>query len=302
MRRAIITGATGTIGMALIKELIRHNIEVLVLKHPGSGRNDRLPIHPLVAYKDCALEQLHDVENDTGKKYDVFFHLAWVGAFGTDRNDIYMQLRNVQYALDAVTAAKIFGCDRYIGAGSQAEYGNSKSKLSAGTPAFPNNGYGYAKLCAGQMTRDYASQLGLEHIWVRILSVYGPYDGENTMIMLVLNQLRKGIVPKLTMGEQEWDYLYSADAAKALRLLAENGKNKKIYVLGSGKTRKISEYVDEIRDIVNPKSDIAFGTVPYHENQIMYLCADIRDLEEDTGFVPTVSFTEGIKEILQTLI
>ena len=301
MQRAIITGATGAIGMALIKELIRHNVEVLILKHPGSGRNERIPLHPLVSCRDCALEQLYEIKNDTGKKYDVFFHLAWAGTFGDARSDQYMQLRNVRYSLDAVAAAKAFGCERFIGAGSQAEYGNSRTKLTAETPTFPNNGYGYAKLCAGQMTRDYACQLGLEHIWVRVLSVYGPYDGEKTMIMSVLNQLVQGVTPKLTSGEQEWDYLYSEDAAKALYLLAESGKNKKIYVLGSGKARKISEYVEEIRVIVNPKVDIAFGAVPYHENQIMYLCADIEELKNDIGFQPEVSFAQGIREVLRIL-
>ena len=33
-----------------------------------------------------------------------------------------------------------------------------------------------AKLCAGQMTRIACAQKGIQHVWARILSVYGPYD------------------------------------------------------------------------------------------------------------------------------
>lgn len=299
MQRVMITGATGTIGVALIKELIKYNIEVLVLTRASSHRNSNIPIHPLVTCKNCALEELDTLENETGKEYDVIFHLAWAGASGSGRNDMYMQCSNIKYALDALAVGKRFGCKRYIGVGSQAEYGRSNVKLNADTPTFPENGYGYAKLCAGQMTRDYANQLGMEHIWVRVLSIYGPCDGENSMIMSTINQLQNGISPRLTKGEQEWDYLYSEDAARALRMLAERGKNTKTYVLGSGTTRRLSEYAEEIRKIVNPDIEILFGAVAYGAKQVMYLCADIDDLKKDVGFQPEITYEEGIRQTIQ---
>lgn len=70
----------------------------------------------------------------------------------------------------------------FVGAGSQAEYGRVNHALTPDTPCFPENGYGMAKLCAGQMSRVECEKLGLVHIWPRILSVYGPYDGKNAMI------------------------------------------------------------------------------------------------------------------------
>ena len=179
MKRAILTGATGAIGTALINELIKNNIEVLVFVREGSSRNSKIPVSPLVTVKYCSLEKLADIQNDTRKEYDVFYHFAWGATTGAGRNDMYLQNLNVKYALDAVGAAKRFGCTAFIGAGSQAEYGRSETDLSPETPAFPETGYGMAKLCAGEMTRMYAHQLGLRHIWVRILSVYGPNDGEN---------------------------------------------------------------------------------------------------------------------------
>ena len=41
MKRAVVTGATGTIGTALIDELIRNDMEVVVICNPDSERNDR---------------------------------------------------------------------------------------------------------------------------------------------------------------------------------------------------------------------------------------------------------------------
>lgn len=298
MRRAIVTGATGAVGTALIKELIKNNIEILVFCHKGSKRIDNIPEHILVNKKYCSLDELADVQNDTGKKYDVFYHFAWEGTTGSSRNDMYLQNRNVKYALDAVGAAHRFGCGTFIGAGSQAEYGRFEGKLKPDTPTFPETGYGIGKLCAGQMTREYAHQLGMKHIWTRILSVYGPNDWPQSMIMSTISKLKNGEIPQFTKGEQMWDYLYSDDAAKAFRLLGEKGKDGKIYVLGSGIARPLVKYIEDIRDIVSPKSKLGIGELPYSPGQVMYLQADISDLRRDTGFEPTYSFKNGIKKMI----
>lgn len=43
VKRAVITGATGAIGTALIKELTSHGIEILVLTREDSERNFVIP-------------------------------------------------------------------------------------------------------------------------------------------------------------------------------------------------------------------------------------------------------------------
>ena len=299
MKRAIIAGATGAIGTALIKELINSGVEILVLCRKSSQRLNHITDHPLVTLKYCALDELATLENDTGKIYDVFYHFAWAGMTGPARNDMYLQNLNVRYALDAVGAAKRFGCTTFIGAGSQAEYGRVEGVLKPDTPTFPDMGYGYGKLCAGLMTRDYAKQLGLKHIWCRILSIYGPNDGMQSLVMSVIDAVSKGNVPKCTKGEQQWDYLYSADAAKAFRLMAENGVDGKTYVLGSGQVRSLSHYIQNICEETTLGSTADFGAIPYPAKQVMYLCADITSLREDTGFIPEYSFTEGIRETIR---
>lgn len=298
MKRVIITGATGAIGTALVAELIRNNIEVLVFCREGSLRNEKIPQSPLVSKLYCSLEQLKTLKNDTGKSYDVFYHFAWEGTTGQARNGMHLQNRNVEYALDAVEAAERFGCHTFVGAGSQAEYGRVEGILKPDTPAFPENGYGIAKLCAGQMTREHAHQRGLKHIWMRILSVYGPNDGAQSMVMSTINKLKKGEVPQFTKGEQMWDYLYSGDAARAFYLVGEKGIDGKTYVLGSGQARPLAEYIREIRDTVNPDAEIALGAIPYGEKQVMYLQADISALNMDTGWNPQMPFENGITKVI----
>ena len=302
MKRAIITGATGTVGTAIIQELIKSNVEVLVFCRHDSKRISQIPQSPLVTIKYCSLHDLANVENDSEKKYDVFYHLAWEGTSGEARDNYYLQNKNVQYALDAVGVAKRFGCDTFIGVGSQAEYGRVEGMLKPDTPTFPTMGYGIGKLSAGLLTRQYARQLGLKHIWVRILSVYGPNDGKQSLTVSTINKLLAGEVPQLTKGDQMWDFLYSGDAAKAFVLLGDKGVNGKTYVLGSGKVKRLREYIEDLRDVVSPNSDLAFGAIDYYPHQVMQLQADTTELEQDTGWRPTVEFRDGIKQLLRWIL
>lgn len=242
MKRVVISGATGAIGMALIKKCIEENVQVVVLLRPDSARRERIPDHPLVTILDYDLcdyekitreeiiakvtEAFAPLESKVEAKADaddafceVFYHFAWAGTFGDCRNDKKLQAQNAMYAMSAVSLAKRMGCKAFIGAGSQAEYGRVEGFLTPDTPTNPENGYGIYKLQAGQMTRQLCHDLGMVHVWTRILSVYGPYDGKDTMVSATIRRLISGEVPDFTPAEQVWDYLYSSDAAEAMFLL-----------------------------------------------------------------------------------
>jgi nucleoside-diphosphate-sugar epimerase len=310
VKRVIITGPTGAVGMALIQYLIDLGVQVVAVVREGSERENRIIENDNLVKVWCSLAELsvlpskvfEALDRKGWKKsdgFDVFYHLAWDGTFGNTRNNMQGQLNNVQYTLDAVESAAVMGCHTFIGAGSQAEYGRCEGRLCDKTPTFPENGYGIAKLCAGQMSRILCEQKGMRHIWARILSVYGPYDGENTMIMSAIRTLLNGERVSLTKGEQQWDYLYSMDAAKSMYLLGEKGINGKTYCIGSGIANRISDYVKILADNISQNAEIGFGDVPYSEKQVMYLCADISELRRDTGFEPRISFQEGIKKTIE---
>lgn len=299
-QRIVITGPTGAIGIALIKNCIEQNIEVLAICRKGSGRIRNIPKNPLVKILELDLNEYSTFEPDETKKYDVFYHLAWNGTVGNARNDMELQVKNIQYTLDAVRLAKRFGCHTFIGAGSQAEYGRVKGTLRPDTPTFPENGYGMAKLCAGQMSRTVCEQLDIGHIWVRILSVYGPYDGENSMVMSSLRKMLANEPTSFTKGEQQWDYLYSDDAADALLGMGERGEHGKVYCLGKGETHPLSWYIQTMHQLAGTTVGIGLGKIPYGDNQVMHLQADISELQQDIGFSPKVSFEEGIQALINT--
>lgn len=301
MKKVIITGGTGMLGIALTKYLIEKGIQVTLIINPSSQRKNVIPVSSQIKVIESDIKNLSQIYDQLEMEYDAFFHFAWMGTFGAARNDMHIQTDNIKYTIEAVELADRIKCKAFIGAGSQAEYGRISGRISPDTAVNPENGYGMAKLCAGQMSRIVCQKLRVKHIWMRVLSTYGPYDGKHTMVMSGLMQLLKNGSASFTKGEQMWDYLYCDDAAEAFYLAAKKGKNGSVYCLGSGQTRPLSEYIEIMRDTINPTLEIRFGEIPYNENQVMYLCADITQLTEDTGFIPKTTFQSGINTTLKWL-
>ena len=311
LKRIAISGATGAIGTALIQNALQNQMQVLAICHKNSKRIARLPISDNLRILELDTEEYSDFGNKEEElsslgKYDCFFYLAWKGTTGVARNDMNLQLSNIQYTLDAVALAAALGCKCFVGAGSQAEYGRVDGTISSTTQTFPENGYGIAKLCAGQMSRIRCEQLGMKHIWTRILSVYGPGDGENSLIMSAISGFLNQRQTEFTAGMQKWDYLYSGDAARILMGLAKYGNSGMVYCVGSGKIQLLKEYIHQIYREVNGEDatdeQLGIGLRPYMDKQVMYLQADVtewpKELQYEFEETPMCSFALGIRHTI----
>lgn len=295
MKRLLITGATGMIGSTIVEFAVENGCECTCVVRRGSNRIDNIAKSDLVKVVECNIDEYGQLT--LSDKHDVFIHLAWEKPFGNDRDNVDLQLKNVQYTLDAVRLAKRSGCSVFIGAGSQAEYGVQSVDLTPDLPVNPESGYGIAKYTAGKLSKMLCQQLGIRFNWMRILSVYGSKDNSYTLISYVINELKAGRSPELTKCEQDWDYLYQDDVARAFLAVADKGVDGKFYPLGSGNGRILSEYVKDIQQIINSEVEIKFGSKDYYPHQPMHLVADISELINDTDWKPEVGFKQGIERI-----
>lgn len=290
MNKIIVTGATGCVGSAVVRRALAQGMEVTCIVHEGSKRLSNLPQDERVKIIECNLSNYSSLH--IRGEYDAFIHMAWEKTFGAFRDDAEVQMRNIQYTLDACHLAKRCGCNVFVGAGSQAEYGVQSVDLTPDLPVNPESGYGIAKYAAGKLSAMLCKSLGIRQNWVRILSVYGPNDGENTLISYVIRELKAGRSPELTKCEQTWDYLYADDAADAILAVAERGIDGKVYPLGSGRGCKLSDYIEDIHHAINPNIPINYGAKDYYPHQPMYLVADISELKEDTGWEAKGAFMQ----------
>ena len=306
MRKVVITGATGVTGRALVSHAIREGYEVLAVVHRTSLRASDLE-----QIEGCRVLRLDLPEYGEGlaemrrqgfetDEYEMYFHLAWMAPFGKDRENLSLQVDNIKASLNAVEMAKGLGCHTFIGIGSQSEYGRTNEPLGPMTPTFPETGYGIAKLCTGQLTRLKCEQMGLKHIWTRVLSVYGPYDRDQTLITDAVIHMMNNEETSFSPCEQIWDYLYSDDVARAIWLTGVRGQHGRVYVAGSGKTRLLKEYIIDIARITGYQKEIGFGKRSYNDRQVMHLQAEPESLRS-LGFQPEISFEEGILRMIQWL-
>lgn len=297
-RQAIVTGAAGFAGCNLVEELLREGVEVWAVVRPGSPHNERLQtassrLH--LAYLDLNQENLADAfaaaleKARLTKKGAICYHLAWGGG----RHDFSAQRRNISMALAVLEAAVQLGCRRFVCTGSQAEYGPKREVITEETMPRPIDSYGAAKLAACVLTRERAAELGIEWIWGRIFSLYGKYEPAERMLPDLVRTLAKGGTYQLSAATQNWDYLYSADGAKAIAALGARGKDGEIYNIANGDYHPLRVFTDKIRKELFPQ-----GTLLYDEkvHPPFSLQPSVRKIYRDTGWMAETSFLDGVKK------
>ncbi len=297
MSKVVITGAASNIGLALVDICLKNNDEVIALVRPNSKNNTKLINHPnlkVIAVDVC------DIENCNVKlDADIFYHLAWSGVERNIRNNPNVQLANVKYTIDAINLANRLGCKKFIGAGSQAEYGPKKDEIiTENTNIDPNIAYGVGKYTAGKFGKILCEGLNMEFNWARIFSVYGINDGDGTMITSTMNKMINNEPIDFTDATQLWEYTYSTDCAKALYLIGKYGKNMETYNISTGDYHELKYYILKMKKIINSDSILNFGAIKANGPQTNLAC-NIDKLKNDTGFNPEISFDEGISLILK---
>ena len=261
---------------------------------------------------------------------DCVYHLAWEGITAERRDDATQVTRNAIRSLELLEAAHSVGCAAFVGVGSQAEYG-PRTDWHFGAPREQNDSsdapsrassneraqspsdeqaralldegevsgfsaYGVSKLCVGLLQQKFCELAGMRGVWLRLLATYGPQDDLGHLIPSVIEALLRGEKPALSAGEQRWDYLYVADAARAIVLAGHEPKARGVFDLGSGQAPTVREWVERARDLVDPGLPLGLGELPYRAGQIMHLQADLTALQRQIAWQPNTDWQNGLKE------
>ena len=120
MKKVIVTGASGFIGKALVKRLLKDNVEVWAIVRNKDKlsdlENNRLKI--IIAN----FEEYLDLERKiTERDFDCFYHFAWDGC-GYSSNDYDVQYKNIKYTCDALLLAVKLKCQKFFFPESSHEY------------------------------------------------------------------------------------------------------------------------------------------------------------------------------------
>ena len=296
MKRVIITGGTGFIGQWLVKELLIQDIQIVLLSIGKSGRGNIQEEHNIT---HIYVDTYHDVLGKISKGFDAFFHLGWGGVDAADKNDVNLQMANIQTSLDALMTAKQLDCELFIGAGTVAEYTFNKDLIDPTMKQTPNDMYGAAKTAAHYLLEVYAKQIQQKMIWVILPSTYGEGRRKDNIITYTICKLLDEEVPIYGSLEQLWDFLYVKDVAQALIAVAEKGIPGTTYGIGSGTYRRLKDYVMDIRDMINPQLELGIGQMEDRTKEQFSSCVNIERIMHDTYWMPQTSFRSGMQRTIE---
>ena len=296
--RVFITGASGFIGSHLARLLLREGCELFALLRPAS---DPWLIRDLLPALQVVQGDLLDPQQPWAELLDeirpeVCFHFAWC----TEPGVFLHSALNLNYLAASVPLAMRLaeaGCRKLVVAGSFSEYDQDRGYLAEDSPLRPNTVYGGAKSALYQALSLWAPGAGIELLWPRIFSVYGPGEHQKRFVPAVITATLRGEPTRLTPGEQMRDFLHVADVAGAVWAASQGDLTGPVNV-GSGRPVAIRDLALQIGALVERPDLIRLGDLPYRQGDPMFICANTERLRSATGWAPRLTLEAGLRDTI----
>ncbi len=285
MKKAIVTGATSFIGAPLVKKLVDEGYFVYAVIRPNSINASNVVKSQNVKVIECDLADMSRLPYLIKDNCCAFYHIAWNGTRVPERDNPIIQNTNYENCIEAYLSAKELGCRYFISTGSQAEYGKCSGIVGEDYPTNPQTEYGKAKLRSFHTLKELGVKDGIHVGWIRIFSAYGPHDNKNTLIMYSISRMKQNLDVEMTLGTQNWNYIYIDDVVNILYLLSTISTYEAMsFNVCSNDNRMLRDYIAELKKLMNSDSRLIFGAKKYNESE---------------GIISFIPQNDNIKKYLQ---
>ena len=288
MKKAIITGASGFVGIHLATELLANNIEVIALCREESTNIKRLPKEVSIIYS------ADDLPNA-----DVFYHLAWKAPSGSGRGNAMLQSENIELTLNALNTAHKLGA-KFVALGTIAErfYETITQLEKFGNSHF----YILAKNFAHQISNQLAYQLNCEYTWCHICHPIGRFIKPEQLMAYTVSGLISGNPPIFGPANKFFDIVAVEDVALGLYLIGKHNTNKRDYYIGSGNPMLLRDYLTNVRQILSVNTPLFINQHTDDELHFEKNWFNIKPLSLDTGYLPKINFEQAIKNVYDYIL
>ena len=216
---ALVTGAAGFIGSALVRALRMSDLRVIGLD-ARPGFDDE--VDDVI---EADLTSPGVIEDAFRHEPTVVFHLAARTSVLQSTKDPEGSYRvNVEATQRILECARRAGTRQMVMASTNAVVGSTDGTISETTPLRPLTPYGATKAAAEMLCSAYSSAYDMAVAAVRLTNVYGPgmLAKDTFVIRLLRATAERRPVTIYGDGRQERDYLYVDDALKAFLLAWRN--------------------------------------------------------------------------------
>jgi dTDP-glucose 4,6-dehydratase len=327
MKTYLVTGGAGFIGSNYILYLFKKykdNVRVInldALTYAGNLESlkdvDRQENYKFLKVDICDKEALIKVF----ETYDIDRVIHFAAESHVDRSirnpEVFVNT-NVLGTLNLINAAKMAwetedgfkAGKRYVQVSTDEVYGSLEDEESyfyETTPLDPHSPYSASKASADFIVKSYIDTFHFPANITRCSNNYGPYQFPEKLIPLMVNNALSGKkLPVYGTGKNVRDWLYVEDHAKAIDLVAENGKIGEVYNVGGHNEKRNIEIVHTIIDTLleilpadDPRrANVSQELITYVEDRkghdFRYAIAPDK-IKEELGWEPETPFSKGIK-------
>jgi GDPmannose 4,6-dehydratase len=339
MKIAFITGITGQDGSYLSELLLNKGYIVWGIIRRSSTINTKRIDHIfknnnlIIRYGDlCDTSSIIDTFNEIKEKYPDMERLEIynLGAMShvkvsfeipeyTAETDALGTLR----ILNAIRSLKLIDKTRFYQASTSEMYGKVvEIPQNENTPFYPRSPYGVAKLYSHWITKNYREAYGMYACSGILFNHESPRRGETFVtrkITIGLGNIIKGKQEKLVLGnlDAKRDWGHANDYVYGMWLMLQQDKPDD-YVLSTNECHSIREFVEkafllknieiiwkgeginEIGYDKNTGKEYIFVSEKYFRpTEVDLLLGDSRKAREELKWIPSYSFDELVKEMVE---
>ena len=299
-KRVLVTGGAGFIGSHLVERLLHLGHQVHVLDNFSTGRRENLAHldkHPSLIIHEGDVTDSHVVDRVLNDIEWVFHLAALADIVPSIVNPIDYYQANVSGTATLVEAARKTGVARFIYAASSSCYGIPSDYPTPETAAIdPQYPYALTKLLGEQLVMHWSHTYGMPVLSLRLFNVYGPRARTSgtygAVFGVFLAQKLQG-QPFTVIGDgtQTRDFTYVSDVVAACVSAAESSVSGEVLNVGSGGTYSINQLVNLLGGPT--------VSIPKRPGEPDCTFADTRKIRQVLGWSPTVTFEEGVSEMMK---
>lgn len=296
--KILVTGGAGFIGSHVVDAFLQAGHQVVVVDDLSTGRRSNLNPAATFYLLDIRSPELRDVfERERPEVVD--HHAAQMDVRRSVADPLFDADVNVRGSLNLLECARQTGVRKviYISTGG-AVYGEPVYlPCDEEHPVVPLCPYGVSKHTVEHYLYLYHQLYGLDYTVLRYPNVYGPRQdphGEAGVVAIFAGQMLKQLPVTINgSGEQERDFVYVGDCARANVLALDKGDGR-IYNLGCGVGTSVNEIYACLRDVTGYTLDPIYGPPKPGETFRIYL--DATRARRELGWEPTIDLDEGLRK------